>query len=89
MTPRGQTVSGEKYFDTRWVLASRDEGADGRFADQLATLIEKLSPHEAYFDELRAAGGKVEVIVGFLGDGYYGDSVPLETISKLANLKIE
>jgi hypothetical protein len=46
-------------------------------------------PHKAFLHRLRASGGTAEVIVQFLGDGCLGDSVPLQTLAKMADLQLD
>lgn len=44
---------------------------------------------KAFLAELKSTGGRAVVIVGFLGDGYFGDEIPVETLAKLAELGLD
>jgi hypothetical protein len=86
-TPKGTPLPGH-YSDTRWRHSIRDELRDQWFADKIAMLVDRLMPHKAFLHHIRATGGSAEVIVQFLGDGYLGDSMPLDTLSKMVDLQL-
>jgi len=87
-TPTGAPLEGQ-YRDTRWRHSIR-YGLKGQwFADKIATLVDRLMPHKAFFHHVRATGGTAEIIVQFLGDGYFGDNVPLETLAKMVELQLD
>lgn len=46
-------------------------------------------PHKEFLHHVRSTGGSATVIVQFLGDGYFGDNVPLDTLSKMAELQLD
>jgi hypothetical protein len=87
-TPKGNVLEG-RYRDTRWRHSIRYELRDQWFADKVTMLVDRLVPHKAFFGQLRATGGKADVIVQFLGDGYLGDNVPTDTLLKMADLQLD
>jgi len=64
----------------------RYELRDQWFADKIAALVDRLVPHKEFLHHLCATGGNAVVIVQFLGDGYLGDNVRLDTLSKMVPL---
>lgn len=87
-TPKGTILEGQ-YHDTRWRHRIRYELRDQWFADKLVALVNSLVPHKAFLHHVRATGGRAEIIVQFLGDGYLGDSVPLQTLATMAELQLD
>ncbi len=87
-TPKGTSLKGQ-YRDTRWRHCIRYELKDQWFADKITMLVDRLAPHRAFLHRVRATGGEAEIIVQFLGDGYLGDNVPLETLAKMAELQLD
>ncbi|MBP0581098.1 hypothetical protein J8I29_17360, partial [Labrys sp. LIt4] len=45
--------------------------------------------HKAFLLSLRESGGRTWIIVEFLGDGYFGDEIPLRTLAKLVELGLD
>ncbi len=87
-TPRGTPLPGT-YPDTRWRYSVRHQVTDQWFVDGLGELLALIVPHKAFLDQLRASGGRAGLIIQFLGDGYFGDTVPHEVLSKLAELGLD
>jgi hypothetical protein len=87
-TPRGAQLKGQ-YKDTRWRHSIRYEQENQWFADKVATLVDHLIPHKEFLHHVHSTGGRVTLIVQFLGDGYFGDNVPLDTLSKMAELQLD
>jgi hypothetical protein len=87
-TPKGTPLEGQ-YRDTRWRHCVRYELRDQWFADKIALLVDRLMPHKEFLGRVRAAGGTASLIVQFLGDGYHGDSVPVDTLKKLVELQLD
>lgn len=87
MLPDGTPGEGV-WPDTRWRYSVRQELSE-HFADKVAELVDRVLPRRAFMHELRASGGSAELIVAFLGDAYCGDTIPLETLEKLADLKLD
>jgi len=52
-------------------------------------LVNSLTPHKAFLHHLRTTGGSAEIIVQFLGDGYFGDSVPSRTLEMMTDLQLD
>jgi hypothetical protein len=52
-------------------------------------LVDCLMPHKEFLHRVRATGGEATVILQFLGDGYFSDSVRLDTLSKMAELQLD
>ncbi len=87
-TPKGTPLEGQ-YPDTRWRHSIRYELSGQWFADKITLLVDRLAAHKAFFHHVRATGGTAEIIVQFLGDGYFGDNVPLETLAKMVELQLD
>ena len=75
--------------DTRWRCVSGYETTEQHFADEVEEVVDSLLPHKAFLDRLMATGGEAEVIVKFLGDGYFGDTLSWDTLANLAYLGLE
>jgi hypothetical protein len=88
VTPTGIVLGGQ-FRDTRWRHCARYELKDQWFADKITMLVNRLVPHKAFFAHIRGTGGKAQVVVQFLGDGYLGDSVPADTLAKIAELQLD
>jgi hypothetical protein len=52
-------------------------------------LISDLEPHKEFLRHLRNTGGSACIIIQLLGDGYFGDVIPLRLLSKMVDLKLE
>jgi hypothetical protein len=87
-TPKGTPLQG-RYPDTRWRHSIQYQIEDQWFADKITDFVQMLMPHKTFLHQLRATGGRAELIVQFFGDGYLGDSVPLDTLAKMAELKLD
>lgn len=86
-TPKGTTLPG-KYPDTRWRYSIRYIVADQWFVEELDEFLDMLQPHKSFLKNLRDTGGTTCVIVGFLGDGHFGDKIPVETLTKFNELGV-
>jgi hypothetical protein len=87
-TPSGTPLAGS-YAQTRWRHGARYNVRNQWFASQFNEFISRLQMREAFLAKLRSTGGTATVIVEFLGDGYFGDAVPVETLARLAGLGLE
>ncbi|MGK9235191.1 DUF4279 domain-containing protein [Inquilinus limosus] len=87
-TPKGTPLPGQ-YRDTRWRHSVRHDVRGQHFRHHVAALLDRLVPHKPFLAELRASGGEAMLIVQFLGDGYFGDVLPLSTLSRLVELQLE
>ena len=87
-TPKGTPLPGT-YRDTRWRHSVRHSVEDQCFAHRLADLVDRLVAKKAFLAELKSTGGRASVIVKFLGDGYFGDEMPVETLAKLVDLGLD
>src|SRR5215471_1164240 len=87
-TPKGTLLSG-KYKDTRWRHRIRYELRGQWFAAEVTTFVNRLLAHKTFFHHVRATGGSAQIIVNFLGDGYLGDTVPVESLAKMAELQLD
>ncbi|HXI99982.1 MAG TPA: DUF4279 domain-containing protein [Micropepsaceae bacterium] len=67
------------YSDTRWRHSIRYELKNQWFAENITVLVDRLMNHKEFFSRLRTTGGEAMIIVQFLGDGYFGDNVPMDT----------
>jgi hypothetical protein len=84
-TPKGKPLPGN-YPDTRWRHCIRHEAKDQWFADEFETRVSRIEPHAAFLGHLRTTGGRTQLIIQFLGDGYHGDTISADTLIKLANM---
>ena len=82
---RGTLLPGA-YRDTRWRHSIRHVSSEQWFAAEIASFVEGLERHKAYFSKIRATGGEVSVIIQFFNDGYLGDEISVATLAKLADL---
>ncbi|WP_448149006.1 DUF4279 domain-containing protein [Labrys miyagiensis] len=87
-TPKGTPLPGN-YQDTRWRHSVRYDVRHQWFADRLTNLVDRLIAHKIFLANLRSTGGRASVIIQFLGDGYFGDQVPHETLGKLVELGLD
>ena len=79
VTPKGTLLEGS-CPDTRWRYSARYT------ADKVESLVAHLLPHRAFLSRLLQTGGNLTLIVQFLGDGYFGDTIPKSTLTKIADL---
>ena len=87
-TPKGTPLPG-KYRDSRWRHSVRYEIKDQWFAEVVTKLVDRLVPHKSFLRNLRSTGGRTCVVVQFLGDGYFGDEIPRDTLAKLVDLELD
>ena len=87
-TPKGDHLSGY-YRDTRWRHSVRHDVNEQWFADRVSNLVDHLAAHKAFLANLKSTGGTACVIVQFIGDGYFGDQVPSQTLAKLVELGLD
>lgn len=87
-TPKGRPLSGV-YPDTRWRHCIRRAVAEQWFASEVVNFVARLEPHKEFLANVRATGGRATVIIQFLGDGYLSDSIPTDTLAKLAKLGLD
>ena len=86
-TPRGTLLEG-RYKDSRWRHSIQHALIDQWFADKITAFVDALLPHKQLLHDVRATSGTAELIIQFLDDGYFGDSVPLDTLAKMAELQL-
>jgi hypothetical protein len=85
VTPKGTLLKGNNP-DTRWRYSARYTVSNQWFADKVDSLVAQLLPHRDYLSLLLQTGGRLTLIVQFLGDGYFGDEIPQSTLTKIADL---
>jgi hypothetical protein len=85
MTPPGTLREGN-YPDTRWRHSARYTTSHQRFADKVESLEVKVLPKRAFLSRVLQTRGRLSLIVQFLGDGYFGDTIPRSTLAKIADL---
>lgn len=88
MSPRGVLLGGINRV-TSWRHSVRHEIRGQHFSSKVTQLVNRLTPHGDFFADLRATNGRAVVIVQFLGDGYLGDNVPVDTLARMADLQLE
>ena len=84
----GTLLSGV-YPDTRWRHTRRFMVTDQWFTRYLEELVEYLEPYHHFLHYLRITGGSATLIVQWLGDGYFGDNITKETLTKLVELDLD
>ena len=77
------------YSDTRWRYSIRHKTDDQWFADEVVLFIERLEHNTAFLRTLSATGGRSELIIQFLGDGYFGDRIPCAALAKLVSMDVD
>ncbi|MGN8113926.1 DUF4279 domain-containing protein [Labrys sp. 22185] len=87
-SPKGERLR-SLYPNTSWRYSERHHVEKQWFASRVDDLIDRLLPHKALLLSLRESGGKTWIIVEFLGDGYFGDEIPLRTLAKLVELGLD
>jgi hypothetical protein len=88
MTPAGTFLPGV-YPDTRWRHTRRFTTTEQWFARYVEELVDYLVAYEQFLCSLRITGGTATLIVQWLGDGYFGDNISKETLSKLVKLNLD
>ena|SRR5690242_7668500 len=87
-TPQGRPLSGT-YPDTRWRYSRRYETHGQHFAEETVALLDKLEPNKAFLKDLRSSGGTASLLIQFLGDGYFGDEIPIAILQRMINLELD
>lgn len=87
LTPKGNTGPGG-YPDTRWRRSVQYIAADQWFVGEVEALVNLLEPNKAFLHYLLDTGGSAELIVQFLGDGYFGDTLPTPLLTKIVELRL-
>jgi hypothetical protein len=85
ITPQGRRLPGV-YPDTRWRHTKRYTVEEQWFGDELARFVENLRSRSEALAKIQATSGITSVIIQFLGDGYFGDEIGLETPSTMVEL---
>jgi hypothetical protein len=62
---------------------------DSECAKFIHSVGSALQQHRAFFQRIRAAGGRVEFFVGWFGDKNFGDTFPHATLALLAQLQVD
>lgn len=87
-TPKGTPVPGVNP-DTRWRHTLRHDAQGQHFADAVVAFVRSLEPHAPFLSRIRSTGGRAQVILQFLGDGYLGDKIPRATLASLVDLDLD
>jgi hypothetical protein len=88
VTPKGTPLN-RVHADTRWRHCRYFATRGQHFVRALAEFAEELSGRREFLHDLRSTGGETSVIVKFLGDTYFGDRIPLPTLSMLVELGLD
>ena len=88
VTPKGTSLPGT-YPDTRWRHSARYDVKSQLFAGEVQTFVGRLAKSREFLHHLRATGGRTQLVVQFLGDGYFGDVIQTATIAQLADLNLD
>ncbi len=75
-----------QYPDTRWRHSTQHDLEVQHFAKMVTAFVAKLEASKDFLNGLAASGGEGEIVVQFLGDGYYGDTLPRTTLARIAQL---
>jgi hypothetical protein len=76
------------YPDTRWRHSIECKAAGQWFAGELGVLVNRVEPHKAFLNHLVDTGGSATIIIQFLGDDYFSDSLPASMLTKLGDLRL-
>jgi hypothetical protein len=87
-TPTGALLDGV-YSDTRWRHSIRYDVKNQWFADKVTLLVDHLMNCKEFITRLRSSGGEAMIVVQFLGDGYFGDKVSLDTLRRITDLQLD
>lgn len=87
-TSEGRQLAGT-YTESRWRWHERITARSQWFEKDLAEFVKKLAAHRSFFHELRLNGGKATIVIEFLGDGYFGDSISLPVLQQLVELEVD
>jgi hypothetical protein len=86
--PKGRLLDGVRP-DTRWRHSRYFGTREQWFHRPLAEFVEELAARRDFLHRIRATGGEAVVVVEFLGDGYFGDKIPLSTLAMLVDLRLD
>lgn len=86
-TPKGNVIGGV-YRDSRWRHVTRHESKQ-HFAVFLSEFVSSLATHKNYFANLLSDDASIQIVVSFLGDGYYGDKIPRSVLAQIAELGMD
>jgi len=67
----------------------RHDSNNQGFEEQVTQFVDRLAQNKETLKALRASGGTTCIIVQFLGDGYFGDSIPRKTLAKMIDLELD
>lgn len=84
-TPIG-TILNFKRKESYWCYSTYTD--QRLFFIEINQIITYLSPHKDFLHRIVAEGGRVQIDVGLLGSVNIGDTISLETLAKLVDLKI-
>ena len=85
-TPAGDLFNGVRE-QTYWCRSTYTE--DNYFSAEINDLISYLAPHRDSLHRIKKEGGRTEIYLGLPGSINTGDTLPLETLTKLVDLKVE
>jgi hypothetical protein len=85
VTPKGKLLEGV-YPETRWRYSVQYSPSDQWFAGKVELLLDRLEPHKKFLRQLSDTGGKLFLIVQFLGDAYFSDNLPRSTLARIIDL---
>jgi len=87
IAPNGERLPGV-YRDSRWGWSRRVEGKR-EFFDEVAKLVNELTPHREVLSKIADDGGCTEIIVHLPGDINIGWSLRWINLKQLGELKID
>jgi hypothetical protein len=70
-----------------WSYGTHTNGK--QFSIEINQIIAYLSPHRDFIHRLVVEGGRVEIYLGLLGSINIGDTITVETLAKLTDLKVD
>lgn len=85
-TPKGDVLSGS-YKESRWGWSKQVNG-QRNFFDEIAELLDRLEPHQAFITGIVNSDGVVEVIFHLPGDVNIGWDLKWPKLERLAKLRI-
>ena len=87
VTPAGERLDGTYRFSSWGHALDMSEVTD--LTEFLPSLIERLAPHAAFFQNLVREGGSVELFCGVFADGNWDESFHHSLLRKLADMAID
>jgi hypothetical protein len=88
-TPRGEPLPGVNR-DTYWyVNVIAGHWPPRKLQSAISEILDRLTAYRAFFHELRAEGGRVELFIGWCFEGQSGDTLAHQSLAIAGDLKVD